>query len=93
VAEEYRRLLCRCGSRATSNKLTDLEIDTDGKIAFAHYTSHFSSTDAKGAKVEIVIRTTECLKKIDGKWLIVPEHNSVPVDLANGARADLMSKM
>jgi ketosteroid isomerase-like protein len=39
----------------------------------------------------MVIRTTDCLKKIKGKWLIVHEHNSVPVDLATG-KGDLLSK-
>jgi hypothetical protein len=40
----------------------------------------------------MVIRTTDCVRKVKGKWLIVHEHNSVPVDPATG-KADLMSKL
>ncbi len=75
----------------TTDQISDLDITADGKLAFAHLTSHIVWTDKSGAKVEMVLRTTDCLKKIKGKWLIVHEHNSVPVDLSN-AKADLMSK-
>jgi uncharacterized protein (TIGR02246 family) len=78
-------------SGPTTNQISDLDITANGKIAFAHYTSHMVSTDKSGAKVDMVIRTTDCLKKIKGKWLIVHEHNSVPVDLATG-KGDLLSK-
>jgi uncharacterized protein (TIGR02246 family) len=73
------------------NELSDLEITTDGKLAFAHYISHIVATDKSGAKTEMVMRSTDGLKKIKGKWLIVLEHNSVPVELPSG-KADLMSK-
>ncbi len=74
-----------------TDQISDLGITTDGKLAFAHYTSDLAWTDKSGKKVAMVLRTTDCLKKIKGKWLIVHEHNSVPVDLSN-AKADLMSK-
>lgn len=74
-----------------TNQISDLDITADGKIAFAHYTSHMTTTDKSGAKVEMVMRSTDGLKKIKGKWLIVHEHNSVPVDLATD-KPDLMSK-
>jgi uncharacterized protein (TIGR02246 family) len=72
-------------------ELSDLDVMTDGKLGFTHYTSHITSSDKDGKKFEMVMRTTDVLKKIKGKWLIVHEHNSVPVDLATG-KADLMSK-
>ena len=74
-----------------TGEISDLDVVTDGKLAFAHYTTHVASSDKSGKKFEMVMRTTDCLKKIKGKWLIVQEHNSVPVDLATG-QADLMSK-
>ena len=39
----------------------------------------------------MTFRLTDRLKKIKGKWLIVHEHGSFPVDLATG-KADLLSK-
>ncbi len=74
-----------------TDEISDLDITADGKLAFAHYTSHVVATDKSGAKTELVMRTTDGLKKIKGKWLIVLEHNSVPVELPSG-KADLMSK-
>jgi uncharacterized protein (TIGR02246 family) len=74
-----------------TNEISDLDVMTDGKLGVAHYTSHLTSTDKSGKKFEMVMRTTDVLKKVKGKWLIVHEHNSVPVDLATG-KADPMSK-
>jgi uncharacterized protein (TIGR02246 family) len=89
--KDFEGFFASAANGPTTVQISDLDITADGKIAFAHYTSHVVSTDKSGAKTDMVIRTTDCLRKIKGKWLIVHEHNSVPVDLAN-ARADLMSK-
>jgi ketosteroid isomerase-like protein len=37
------------------------------------------------------VRITDVYRKIGGKWLIVLEHVSVPVDLATG-KPDMLSK-
>jgi ketosteroid isomerase-like protein len=59
-------------------------VESDGKMAFVHYITHVAG---KGKK----FRVTDVLRKAKGKWLIVHEHVSVPVDLATG-KADLASK-
>ena len=43
------------------------------------------------APIDMTLRVTDVLRKIKGKWLIVHEHDSVPVDVATG-KADLTSK-
>ena len=48
-------------------------------------------TTKDGSKAEMNFRLTDCLKKIKGKWLIIHEHVSFPVDLATG-KADVLSK-
>ncbi len=40
----------------------------------------------------IVARTTDVYRKMNGKWFIVEEHNSVPVDLET-MKPDLLSKL
>jgi ketosteroid isomerase-like protein len=60
-------------------------------MGYAHLISHSVLTDKDGKKAEINVRTTDVFRKTGGKWLIVHEHNSVPVDLATG-KADMMSK-
>jgi ketosteroid isomerase-like protein len=39
----------------------------------------------------MTVRVTDVYRKIAGKWLIVQEHVSVPVDLATD-KGDLLSK-
>ena len=72
-------------------EVSDLSVTTDGQLAFAHYVAHMTGAAKDGSKAEMVFRLTDCLKKIKGKWLIVHEHGSFPVDLATG-KADLLSK-
>jgi ketosteroid isomerase-like protein len=72
-------------------EISDLDITADGKLAFSHSIQHFACTDAKGNKLEMTMRATDAYRKVKGKWLIVHEHLSAPIDLATG-KADLTSK-
>jgi uncharacterized protein (TIGR02246 family) len=72
-------------------EISALDIAADRKLAYSHSIQHFSCTDAKGNKLEMTMRATDVYRKVNGKWLIVHEHFSVPVDLATG-KADLTSK-
>jgi ketosteroid isomerase-like protein len=72
-------------------EISDLDITADSKLAFSHSIQHFVCTDAKGNKMEMTMRATDAYRKIKGKWLIVHEHISAPIDLATG-KADLTSK-
>ncbi|HJU29301.1 MAG TPA: nuclear transport factor 2 family protein, partial [Candidatus Binataceae bacterium] len=51
---------------------------------FAHYIEHFTGTAKDGKKADITWRVTDGLEKTDGKWKIVHEHISLPVDLDSG---------
>jgi ketosteroid isomerase-like protein len=72
-------------------EITDLAITAESKLAFSHSIQHFACTDAKGNKLEMTMRATDAYRKIKGKWVIVHEHLSAPIDLASG-KADLSSK-
>lgn len=71
--------------------MSDLSITVIGPVAYAHHIedTHFTQKDRTGK--EIVIRVTDVFRKIGGKWLIVQEHVSFPVDIDSG-KADLLSK-
>ena len=71
--------------------ISELNVKTDGKIAYSHCIQHGTWTNADGSPGEIAVRVSEVYRKIGGKWLIVQEHVSVPVDLATG-KPDMMSK-
>jgi uncharacterized protein (TIGR02246 family) len=71
--------------------VSDLEITVVGTVAYTHYIVDGTMTDKDGKASHLVVRSTDVLRKTGGKWLIVEEHNSFPVDLSNG-QADLLSK-
>jgi uncharacterized protein (TIGR02246 family) len=73
------------------NTISEQTIHVVGSVAYGHniQTSEFTGKD--GTKVTVVDRTTDIYRKMKGKWLIVEEHNSVPVDL-NTMKPDLLSK-
>jgi ketosteroid isomerase-like protein len=73
------------------NTISEQTIHIVGSVAYGHniQTSEFTGKD--GTTVKIVDRTTDIYRKMHGKWLIVEEHNSVPVDL-NTMKPDLLSK-
>ena len=71
--------------------ITDLDITAEGNIGFSHSLQHVMGTDMQGHPVDRWVRVTDGFRKIGGKWFIVLEHISVPVDLRTG-KADLTGK-
>jgi ketosteroid isomerase-like protein len=72
--------------------INDLSITTNGSdMAYTHSIDHLSARTADGKPLDFTVRVTDVFRKIGGKWLIVHEHVSVPVDLMSG-QADLQSK-
>ena len=72
-------------------KISDLSITTDGNLGYSHSIQHVSGTDMKGQPLNFTVRVTDAYRKINGKWLIIHEHVSVPVDMETG-KPDLSSK-
>jgi uncharacterized protein (TIGR02246 family) len=65
-------------------EIRDLDITAGDDVAFSHGISHVSATKTDGGKIDMWWRTTLCFRKIDGKWMVTHEHNSVPFDPENG---------
>jgi uncharacterized protein (TIGR02246 family) len=62
----------------------DLAVTAGEGVAFSHGLSHVSATKTDGGKLEMWWRTTLCFRKLDGKWMVTHEHNSVPFDAESG---------
>ena len=73
------------------NTISEQTIHVVGSLAYGHNIQTGEFTGKDGKKIKIVARTTDIYRKINGKWLIVEEHNSVPVDL-DTMKPDLVSK-
>ncbi len=65
-------------------EIRDLKITTGDDVAFSHSLSHVSATTTGGGQLDMWWRTTVCFRKIDGKWMVTHEHNSVPFDVETG---------
>ena len=73
------------------NTVSELNITVVGTVAYSRDVQSGSFTRKDGSKMNATVRATDVYRKINGKWLIVQEHNSFPVDVETG-KADLLSK-
>ena len=72
-------------------EIHELSITTDGPFGFSYEIDTWSGTDPEGKKVTFTMRVTYVYRKVNGKWRIIHEHGSVPVDVTTG-RAELSLK-
>lgn len=71
-------------------KISDLAVEASGNLAYSRSFQTVSGKGKDGMSKTITVRVTDIYRKIGGKWLIVHEHVSVPVDL-NTMKPDLHS--
>jgi uncharacterized protein (TIGR02246 family) len=62
----------------------DLSITAGDDVAFSYCLHRVKGTLKNGQQTDWWLRWTACYRKTNGKWLIVHEQVSVPVDLGNG---------
>src|ERR1700757_3980509 len=70
-----------------SYEVRDLKITADETVAFCHYLYRVSGTLKDRGQVNIWVRATICLRKVDEKWMITHKHQSVPFDVETGKAA------
>ena len=62
----------------------ELNVTTHCELAFVHSLNDVSGTLASGHISDLWLRWTACSRRIDGVWLVVHDHVSVPADLEHG---------
>jgi len=72
-------------------QISELSVTVVGSVAYGHSIQDGHFTAADGSVTELVVRVTDVYRKLSGKWKIVQEHVSVPVDLAT-LKPDVLSK-
>jgi len=72
-------------------ELTDLDVTADRNLAYSHSIQRVAGTDKQGKKLDLTVRVTDVYKKAHGRWQVIHEHVSVPVDLTSD-KPDLSSK-
>ena len=64
-------------------EVRDLSITADNDVAFSRSLNRICGILQHGGQSDRWVRWTACYRKLDGRWLIVHEHVSVPVDVRN----------
>jgi ketosteroid isomerase-like protein len=67
-----------------TGEIPDMNILSDGKFACAAMQLHFNFVMKNGTKGALTLRQLDAFKKIGGKWLIVQQHISLPMDPRTG---------
>jgi uncharacterized protein (TIGR02246 family) len=62
----------------------DMRVFTSGDVGMIHALERFSGKLKNGQQSDLWLRSTSGARKIDGKWLIVHDHVSVPIDFESG---------
>lgn len=71
-------------------ELSQCKIATSGDLGYAFCLEHAVGTMTNGQKLDTWLRSTSIFHRVDGKWLDVHDHVSVPADMATGkAQMDL----
>ena len=65
----------------------DLQVVTSNRVAFIHCLERIEGTLTTGQHSQVWVRATSGLRKINGRWLIVHDHISVPADMETGYAA------
>jgi len=76
-----------CVAHATGQMLFalhDPSIAASGDVGFAHGLVRCGMVEADGSEKSSWMRATYALRRQQGRWLIVHEHYSVPMDMESG---------
>jgi ketosteroid isomerase-like protein len=71
--------------------ITDIAVVVVSDVAYGHSIQRIVATGVKGDPLDLTTRVTDVYRKLRGRWLIVQEHISIPVDLDTG-KPDYASK-
>jgi ketosteroid isomerase-like protein len=65
-------------------EIQGLQISAANGVGFSHGLNHVSGTKLDGNRLDMWWRATVCYRKLDGRWQITHEHNSVPFNVNDG---------
>lgn len=65
-------------------QVVELQVTAESEVGFCSFLYHVSGTLISGGQVDMWVRATLCLQKVDGTWKITHDHESVPFDPQTG---------
>ena len=79
--EAYKRtwdLFFSCSGDPVVFEITEMTVFADSNVAFVIARMRCTEPGSQGEREELEFRLTIGLQKIDGQWIIMHEHHSVP---------------
>jgi len=67
--------------------IRDLSVIACDDVGFSHSLNHLTGKRTSGEKTDVWFRSTVCFRKIDGEWMAVHDHTSVPFYMDGSFRA------
>jgi ketosteroid isomerase-like protein len=67
-----------------NDEASDMAIAAEGNMGYSRMVEHVTGKGKNGQPMDMVVRVTDVYRKTNGKWHIIHEHVSVPVDLDTG---------
>lgn len=67
-----------------SYAIETLSVVANDELGFGYAFNHVKGALANGDEIDMRWRSTVCLRKQSGQWLIIHEHSSVPFDAQSG---------
>jgi ketosteroid isomerase-like protein len=79
---DFRKHFIEIGAQFNGGRVefSKIEVTTDGHLAFATSLQHLFGRGKDGKPYDMTMRVTDCLRKSGGRWLIIHEHISLPLD-------------
>ncbi|MGD9763203.1 MAG: nuclear transport factor 2 family protein [Candidatus Binatia bacterium] len=75
----------------TTYTVLEPAVIADDKLGWVHWVCNMRGTAKDGSTAEMNFRLTSCARKVGGKWLVLHEHVSFPVNLTTG-QADFLAQ-
>jgi uncharacterized protein (TIGR02246 family) len=68
-------------------EIRELAVTAAGDVAFTHSLNRITGKRTDGENTNVWVRSTVCFRRIDGAWMVVHEHASVPFHMDGTYRA------
>jgi ketosteroid isomerase-like protein len=70
-------------------EIRDLTVAAGDDVAFSYSLNRITGRRTNGEATDVWVRSTVCFRKIDGEWMVVHEHTSVPFYMDGSYRASV----
>jgi uncharacterized protein (TIGR02246 family) len=71
-------------ARGPGYEVRDLQVDADGDLGYCAFLYHVTGVLHSGDRVSMWVRATLVCRRVDGRWVIIHDHESIPWDPATG---------